>query len=129
DRWGKGCFSFRHARGLHTLGASSRCRSSSCRRRTTRSEERGMVLHGWEIDPEEGLPDDFLRFGIEFPDGARVTNIGGPSLGMSPDATEPLHGLESHSGGGSDVRYEQEFSAWPIPDEGALAFVCEWPAY
>ena len=27
------------------------------------------------------------------------------------------------------MRYEQEFSAWPIPDERALAFVCEWPAY
>ena len=80
-----------------------------------------------EIDGE--LPDDYLRFGIEFPDGARVTNLDTPAWRISADATEPMHGMESHGGGGSDRRYTQEWWAWPVPTGGPLAFVCEWPAY
>ena len=83
-------------------------------------------FHLYDEDDED-LPPEFLRFGIEFPDGARVTNLTAP-WPISPDATEPLHGLEPRGGGGSDVEYEQEFWVWPLPEDGVVAFVCEWPA-
>jgi hypothetical protein len=75
------------------------------------------------------LPDEFFRFGIEFPDGARVSNLDRAPWELSPDATEPQHGMSSSSGGGSDSEYSQEWWAWPVPDAGVIAFVCEWPAY
>lgn len=87
-----------------------------------------MFSHPHDIYDDEELRPTFLRFGIEFPGGARVTNLE-PGWAMSPDATEPQHGLESRSGGGGDTRYEQEYWAWPIPDPGTIAFVCEWPAF
>src|SRR5437763_13533773 len=40
-----------------------------------------------------------------------------------------MHGLEPHGGGGIDNEYKQEFWAWPLPGEGTVAFVCEWPAH
>jgi hypothetical protein len=87
-----------------------------------------IILNPMDHDGDD-LPPELLRFGIEFPDGASVTNLDEPSWSLSPDATEPAHGLESHSGGGSDDHYEQQWWAWPLPTAGTLAFVGEWPAY
>ena len=56
----------------------------------------------------------------------RRTSMGGRSW---PDATEPAHGLESQSGGGSDREYSQEYWAWPLPGSGPLGLVVEWPAF
>lgn len=76
----------------------------------------------------EPIPDQLLRFGLAWPDGGRATNL--DDWGRSwPDATEAAHGLESHSGGGSDHEYLQEYWAWPLPGSGPLAFVVEWPAF
>jgi hypothetical protein len=87
----------------------------------------------WELDnddeEEEGMPPGFLRFGIEFPDGARVTNLNPPWLGMTEDATDPQHGLEGGGGSGSDSLWTQDYWAWPVPDEGTLVLACEWPAF
>jgi hypothetical protein len=88
-----------------------------------------VQLDRYELDEDEPIPDDFLRFGIEFPDGARVSNLDRPAWELSADATEPLHGMTSGSGSGSDQEYSANWWAWPIPDEGLIAFVCEWPAY
>lgn len=79
-------------------------------------------------EPGEPLPDELLRFGLMWPDGGRATNLDG--WGRSwPDATEPAHGLESHSGSGSDREYSQEYWAWPLPGAGPLEMVAEWPAF
>lgn len=82
----------------------------------------------YEDEDDDELPPEFLRFGIEFPDGVRVSNLT-PPWPPSPDATEPMHGLEPQGGGGNDAMYEQEFWAWPLPSEGRLAFACEWPLH
>jgi hypothetical protein len=100
-------------------------------RRRRRFGRRPMFMDPFELyDEDDGgeIPPEFLRFGIEFPDGARVSNLTSP-WPISADATEPMHGLEPHSGGGSDTEYTQEFWAWPLPQEGTVAFVCEWPAH
>ena len=99
------------------------------RPRRPRRFRQPVLMHPMEVEDGEDLPPEFLRFGIEFPDGARVTNLDAPHWRMSPDATEPAHGLETRGGSGNDAEYEQEFTAWPLPTPGALAFVCEWPAY
>lgn len=89
---------------------------------------RHAPFHPHDIYDDDGLRSTYLRFGIEFPDGARVTNLEQP-WPMSPDATEPQHGLESRGGGGGMSRHDQEYWAWPLPDRGTIAFVCEWPAF
>lgn len=87
-----------------------------------------ILMSPMDFEDDE-MPDEFLRFGLEFPDGASVTNLDDPNWMMSSDATEPTHGMESHTGGGSDDHYKQEWWAWPLPTEGTLTFVCEWPAH
>jgi len=88
-----------------------------------------ILLDASELDDNDTLPAEFLRFGIQFPDGASITNLDTRPWDLSPDATEPPHGMEPSSGGGSDSFYEQEWWVWPLPDEGALTFICEWPAH
>ena len=83
-----------------------------------------------ELEEQEEVPDEFLRFGIQFPDGRKVTNLDQPYWDLSPDATQAEYGMESNSGSGSDTHYTAEWWAWPVPESsGQLAFVCEWPAY
>lgn len=78
--------------------------------------------------PEEGLDQGLLRFGIEFSDGRKATNLPGwtPFLGESDAAPEgPI--LSPEAGGGGGGRWRQGFWVWPLPPRGTLAFVCEWP--
>jgi hypothetical protein len=79
----------------------------------------------WQDDGS--VSPDFVRFGIQFADGGRATNVD-DALGW-PDATEPMHGLDSRGGSSSDSEASQEFWAWPLPETGDLDLVCEWPAY
>lgn len=71
------------------------------------------------------LPDEMLRFGLEFADGARATNTSG-SFRRSDEPEGPV--LMEQGGGGGGGDWQQEFWVWPLPPPGPLAFVCEWPA-
>ena len=107
-------------------------RVNSFLRRSVKRSRRQRAHHPmmWHALGEPGapLPDELLRFGLAWPDGGRATNLDG--WGRSwPDATEPTHGLESHSGGGSDHEYSMEYWAWPLPGPGPLGLVVEWPAF
>ncbi len=81
---------------------------------------------------EEGLDPALVRFGIEFSDGRKATNLGSRmpfALPGEPDA--PPEGpllVPSRGGGGGGGRWHHGFWVWPLPPEGPLAFVCEWPA-
>lgn len=66
-----------------------------------------------------------LRFGIEFADGRRVTNVGAPGRGPGEPEGPVLWGM---GGGGGGGRWHQDFWVWPLPPPGPLGFVCEWPA-
>jgi len=78
--------------------------------------------------PSGALPDDVLRFGIEFSDGRRVTTLDpfpdfDVRTGVPPD--RPV--LIPQGGGGDGRRWDQRYWLWPLPPSGPLAFVCEWP--
>jgi len=82
----------------------------------------------WECRNDDGsLRDEFVRFGVQFPDGARVTNV--DLRHRWPDATEPAHGLTSSGGSTSPFHAHRRFTVWPVPAAGDIVFVCAWPAY
>lgn len=70
------------------------------------------------------IPPEFLRFGIQFPDGAKVTNLATDFPDDPPDG--PV--LVERGGGGSGTEWRQDMWVWPLPEAGELDFVCEWPA-
>jgi hypothetical protein len=72
------------------------------------------------------LPDAFLRFGVQFADGRKATNLDRPPYdpnGQAPD--RPV--LDQHGGGGGGATWDIEHWVWPLPPAGPFAFVCEWP--
>jgi hypothetical protein len=82
----------------------------------------------WATRAEDGsLPAELVRFGIQFPDGGRATNVDIDQGWL--DASVPEHGLRTHGGSSSSGQADQRFSAWPVPATGDLVLVCEWPAY
>jgi hypothetical protein len=78
------------------------------------------------------LPPELLRLGMEFADGRRATNLGAPMPWVTqedPQAMPEGPSLQpSGGGGGGGGRWRHGYYGWPLPPEGALAFVCEWPA-
>jgi hypothetical protein len=81
-----------------------------------------------EIWDQNGrLSDQLVRFGVQFADGGRVTNL--DQEPDWPDATDPAHGMTAHAGSASAGDAEQDFWIWPVPADGDLELVCEWPAY
>lgn len=108
------------------LTLNSYIRPSASRRRLRRHHP--MWSH--DLDPSDPIPDTFLRFGLAWPDGGRATNLdrwGRPW--HDADATEPEHSLEEQGGGGSDDEYTEQYWCRPLPTEGELHLVVEWPAY
>ena len=79
--------------------------------------------------PEEGLDPGLLRFGIQFSDGGKATNLPG-RMQFRGESDEPPDGpvlFPGGGGGGGGGRWNQGFWVWPLSPEGAVAFVCEWP--
>lgn len=68
--------------------------------------------------------EDVLRFGVEYPDGRRATNLDICRSGEDPRG--PV--LTALGGGGGAGSWRQDFWCWPLPKAGTLAFVCEWRA-
>jgi hypothetical protein len=73
------------------------------------------------------IPSDMLRFGIQFADGRKATNVG-ESFPWSPEHLPEGPTLSRRGGGGGDHEWHQGFWTWPLPPPGELLFVCEWPA-
>jgi hypothetical protein len=70
---------------------------------------------------------DMLRFGIQFADGTKVTNLADRMAWQGDEAPKApvLRSSGGHAGGGE---WSQRIWVWPLPPPGQLAFVCEWPA-
>lgn len=88
--------------------------------------------HHGPFDGEDELPDGFLRFGVELPDGRRVSNLGGRRSYFKPDDAPSAPVLLEHGGGGgqssgTSVSWSPAFWLWPLPRGGALRLYCEWP--
>jgi hypothetical protein len=78
-------------------------------------------------DPETELPDDLFRFGLEFADGSRVTTLERHRAFEQPPGEIKGPVLMPRGGGGSLDRWYGAYWVWPLPPEGMVAFVCEWP--
>ena len=90
------------------------------------------------------LDSEMLRFGVQFADGRKATNLGGGFQGFVPGGgmnvlrvsastssdQSPPDGmiLWGRGGGGSSGRYDQRYWLWPLPPVGPVVFVCEWPS-
>ena len=82
----------------------------------------------WHPGRRRGF-DDALRFGVAFADGRKATIFdqqrwwGDPQNQETPDIV-----LMQRGGGGGGSTWDFRFWVWPLPPEGPLAFVVEWPA-
>lgn len=74
---------------------------------------------------EQELEDDVLRFGVQFADGSKATNVAGFHSPEDPPDAPVMH---SGGGGGGGGDWRQTEWVWPLPPPGPLSFVCEWPA-
>jgi hypothetical protein len=97
------------------------------RRRTEADDTDVMHLHmrrrharGPEIAPE------VLRFGVQFADGRKATNVGGRPWGLDDQPAGPL--LMERGGGGGGRTWSFGYWLWPLPPAGALTVAVEWPA-
>jgi hypothetical protein len=74
------------------------------------------------------LNDAMLRFGAEFSDGRRVTNIDRfPAADPTRKQADPV--LVQRGGGGGGKTWDMRMWLWPLPPQGTLALVCEWPKH
>jgi hypothetical protein len=86
-------------------------------------------------DPLAGdsFPDEVLRFGVQFADGRRVTNM--DRYPFVPDDLPPDQPVLIEGGGvgseggrlGRGAFWDLELAVQPLPPPGPLAFVCAWP--
>ncbi len=86
--------------------------------------------HGGGFGAEEP-PAGFLRFGVELPDGTRLSNLA-RRLWAGPDEGPRGPVLFQSGGGGGQssgtgVSWSLGFWLWPLPAEGLLRLFCEWP--
>lgn len=92
---------------------------------------------GWRIDESMSeswrhqrnrveIPPERLRFGIQFADGSKATNLYFSHAQQGESPTAPV--LQQRGGGGGGGRWEQDYWVWPLPVPGQLGFACEWPS-
>lgn len=86
----------------------------------------------WELHhhPRRGHsippPEDLLRFGILYPDGSKWTNL---LRSFPAPEEEPVGPVVMHRGGGGGGNsWKMAYWLWPLPPDGPLTFVAQWPA-
>jgi hypothetical protein len=72
------------------------------------------------------IPDEVLRFGVQFADGRKATSLGALPRPLEEAPSHPM--LTWHGGGGGGARWNYGFWLYPLPPAGPFAFVCEWPS-
>lgn len=94
-----------------------------------RTADTTLSFFPWELEPHRAtgsVPGDFLRFGVELSDGWRWSNL---ERFRGMDTDEPDRVLLPRGGGGGGRRWSQQHWMWPLPPDGDLTFVSEWPAH
>ena len=90
-----------------------------------RERWRFASLFGYGIPEGEPLPDELLRFGVQFADGAKATNLDRRHPGGDGEPEGPVLLEQGGSGYGTHA-WEADEWVWPLLPPGPLAFVCEW---
>lgn len=83
----------------------------------------------WEphSTPSGVLSGEFLRFGIEFGDGTKWTNL---NWSLPDEESEPTGPVVFDQGGkGGGASWESTYWVWPLPPPGDLTLVAEWPIH
>ncbi|HET7647740.1 MAG TPA: hypothetical protein VFK17_04165 [Gaiellaceae bacterium] len=84
-------------------------------------------LMSWRAGRGGGFDDAVLRFGIAFADGRKATVFDShPGWGRRDETPDMV--LRQRGGGGGGSSWDFRFWAWPLPPDGPLAFVTEWPS-
>jgi hypothetical protein len=99
--------------------------------RTRKARERrgDDPMMGWHAARHGTLDDEMLRFGVAFADGRKATIFDGhPWWGAPESPPEPDIVLMQRGGGGGGTAWNFNFWSWPLPPEGLLEFVVEWPS-
>jgi hypothetical protein len=92
-------------------------------------ERRDGRMMQWHGGPGAKFDDDVLRFGITYADGRKATVFDPhPWMRDRERPATPDIVLLQRGGGGSGASWDFRFWAWPLPPEGPLAFVVEWPS-
>jgi hypothetical protein len=101
----------------------------------------GLLLSGRRFDSISELDDEWmpfgrreresdpaerLRFGVQYADGSKATNVRTPTF--AGDDPPPAPSLWPVGGGGGGHDYRHRFWLWPLPPRGPLTFVLEWRA-
>jgi hypothetical protein len=88
------------------------------------------TLH-W-LGREESPPPEVLRVGVQFADGQKATSLESWWDYFDPQdaaqAPPPGPVLVPQGGAGGERVRSQSYWVWPLPPDGPLAFVVEWPA-
>jgi hypothetical protein len=81
---------------------------------------------------DEPFPDELLRFGVQFADGRKVTNLDHYPFvpeDLPPDQPVLVEAGVGGEGGrlGRGASWDLELAVQPLPPPGPLAFVSAWP--
>jgi hypothetical protein len=95
------------------------------RRRPVEPDPMQLHMHrryarGGELTPE------VFRFGVEYPDGRKATNVGFAFPSGPEEPAGPV--LMERGGGGGGMTWSWNYWLWPLPPPGLLRVVLEWPA-
>ena len=92
----------------------------------------------FEHRPEAGATDAEweaarLKWGFEFADGRRVTNVDPTRQEQFLDPWQPSPAIDSPvlsgvGGGGGDRSWDGTYWLWPLPPPGRLRVACQWLA-
>jgi hypothetical protein len=91
------------------------------------------LFHEQHMPPTEDDPSPaYLRVGIEFSDGTRASNLGGRRGRFDPEQAPDGPVIWPHGGGGGTSgqgRWAMRpgFWIWPLPPDGPIRLVVEWP--
>jgi hypothetical protein len=87
--------------------------------------------HG-RLNTVEGI-EQLLRVGIEFADGRTATNLdylAKPEPSTEPDPSNPVLFPGTGGGGGGAAGYSymrQQLYVWPVPSNGDITLIVDWP--
>jgi hypothetical protein len=98
------------------------------RRRDLPTEPDPMLfhMHGRHATGRELAPEVF-RFGVEYPDGRKATNLANPFPLLVGDEEPTVPVLIERGGGGGGRSWNFGYWLWPLPPPGPLRVVVEWP--